>query len=57
MNTTKNKVFKIGGVFPPSDIQKLETLGFDYVFTSGDSRDYIVNTIKQQEKNCGRRCA
>ena len=48
----KNKVktsmkFVIGGVFPPSDSQELEDIGFDKVFLTDITSNELVNNIKQ----------
>lgn len=39
-------VFLMGGVFPPSDKERLETIGFDGVFLPGSRGDEIVEKIK-----------
>ena len=39
-------VFLMGGVFPPEDIQRLKTVGFDGVFTPGAVRDEIVSSVR-----------
>ena len=46
-------VFLIGGVFPPSDRDRLEAIGFDGVFLPGAKGDEIVATIKDLLRNKG----
>lgn len=46
-------VFLIGGVFPPSDKNRLETNGFDGVFLPGAKGDEIVATIQDLLRNKG----
>ena len=38
--------FLMGGVFPPSDGEKLREIGFDGVFLPGATRDQIVSDIE-----------
>ena len=38
--------YVIGGVISPDDIGKLKEIGFDSVFTSGATREEIINVIK-----------
>ncbi len=45
-NMIQNKVFIIGGVFPPEDEIKLKKIGFDGVFCPGASRETIVDFVK-----------
>ena len=50
--------FVIGGVFPSSDIHNLKYIGFDAVFTSSNTCEEIINTIKGLRKvSYVRRCA
>jgi methylmalonyl-CoA mutase, C-terminal domain len=44
-------VFLIGGVFPPSDKDRLEAIGFDGVFLPGAKGDEIVETIRDLLRN------
>lgn len=39
-------VFLIGGVFPPSDVDRLKEVGFDDVFVPGAMRDEIVSSVR-----------
>ncbi len=39
-------VFLMGGVFPPSDGERLREIGFDGVFLPGATRDQIVSGIE-----------
>lgn len=44
----KEKVaFLMGGVFPPSDAEKLREIGFDRVFLPGTTSDQIVSGIER----------
>jgi methylmalonyl-CoA mutase, C-terminal domain len=40
-------VFVIGGVFPPSDAEKLRQIGFDATFMPGATREEIVSSIQE----------
>jgi len=40
-------VFLMGGVFPPSDGERLREIGFDGVFLPGATRDQIVSGIER----------
>lgn len=42
----ESKSYVIGGVISPDDIGKLKEIGFDSVFTSGATREEIINVIK-----------
>ena len=42
-----NKGFIIGGIFSPQDVDKLKEAGFDDVFTSGATKDEIVDSINE----------
>lgn len=42
-----SKGLVIGGAIPDDDKEKLEKIGFDAIFTSGDSREKIVSKIKE----------
>lgn len=40
-------IFLMGGVFPPSDGERLREIGFDGVFLPGTTRDQIVSGIER----------
>jgi methylmalonyl-CoA mutase C-terminal domain/subunit len=42
----ESKSYVIGGAISPDDIDKLKEIGFDSVFTSGATREEIINVIK-----------
>lgn len=42
----ESKSYVIGGAISPDDIGKLKEIGFDSVFTSGATREEIINVIK-----------
>lgn len=42
----ESKGYVIGGAISPDDIVKLKEIGFDSVFTSGATREEIINVIK-----------
>jgi methylmalonyl-CoA mutase C-terminal domain/subunit len=42
----ESKGYVIGGAISPDDIGKLKEIGFDSVFTSGATREEIINVIK-----------
>lgn len=42
----ESKSYVIGGAISPDDIGKLKEIGFDSVFTSGATREQIINVIK-----------
>ncbi|MHB8280441.1 MAG: cobalamin B12-binding domain-containing protein [Candidatus Humimicrobiaceae bacterium] len=42
----ESKSYVIGGAISPDDIDKLKEIGFDSVFTSGATREQIINVIK-----------
>ena len=42
----ESKGYVIGGAISPDDINKLKEIGFDSVFTSGATREEIINVIK-----------
>lgn len=46
-------VFLIGGVFPPSDKDRLEKIGFDGVFLPGAKGDEIIEKIRGLLHNGG----
>ena len=39
-------IFLLGGIFPPSDVPKLEEIGFDGTFLPGAGREEIANFIE-----------
>lgn len=41
-----DRVFVIGGVFPPVDTSRLKEIGYDAVFTPGATRGEIVHSIE-----------
>jgi methylmalonyl-CoA mutase C-terminal domain/subunit len=47
--------FVIGGVFPPSDAEKLQEIGFDGTFMPGATREEIVSSIRRIVSNKTRR--
>jgi methylmalonyl-CoA mutase cobalamin-binding domain/chain len=42
----RNLKFAVGGVIPPEDVNHLKELGVHAVFTSGTSRDIIIDALK-----------
>lgn len=42
----ESKSYVIGGAISPDDIDKLKEIGFDSVFTSGATREEVINVIK-----------
>lgn len=42
----ESKSYVIGGAISPDDIGKLKEIGFDSVFTSGATREEVINVIK-----------
>lgn len=46
-------IFIIGGVFSPTDVKRLEEIGFDKVFIPGTTGEEIISSIKEivSEKN------
>jgi methylmalonyl-CoA mutase C-terminal domain/subunit len=40
-------VLCIGGVIPPTDVQKLREIGFDDVFTPGATSEQIISSINE----------
>lgn len=40
-------IFIIGGVFPPTDVKRLEEIGFDKVFMPGATGEEIISSIKE----------
>ena len=49
-------VFMAGGVIPPSDVEKMRTMGVNAVFTPGTGRGEILETVDQllRRRNGGR---
>ncbi len=43
----ENKIYVIGGAISPEDVDKLKSIGFDDVFTSGATNEEIVSSIKK----------
>jgi methylmalonyl-CoA mutase C-terminal domain/subunit len=43
----KSMAFIIGGVFSPSDAEKLQGIGFDGTFVPGATREEIVSSIRK----------
>ena len=43
----QHMAFIIGGVFPPTDAEKLREIGFDGVFMPGATREGIISSIRK----------
>lgn len=43
----ESMAFVIGGVFPPSDAERLQEKGFDATFMPGATREEIVSSIRK----------
>lgn len=46
----KGKIYLIGGAIPEDDMEKLNIVGFDAIFTSGATKDEIISKIKNLTK-------
>ena len=46
----KGKIYLIGGAIPEDDMEKLNIVGFDAIFTSGATKDEKISKIKNLTK-------
>lgn len=49
----ENVVFLMGGIFPPSDGQRLREVGFDAVFVPGATSEQIISGIERLVREKG----
>ncbi len=46
----EDRVYLMGGAVPEEDMEKLEKVGFDAIFTSGATKEEIISKIKNLTK-------